>query len=409
MGEWRISRKTARRFLLDSLLAGPGRARLDSHPTTAGELVERLEAVQIDPVARVGRNQDLVIMARDARYRPHDLDQLLALGHIFEYRANEASVLPMSDYPLFKGVRERLQARLKPELDRHQELVSHVTARIANEGPLPARAFVTEKKVLGYWDTEKATTKATSHVLNLLFDAGLVMVAQRQGVTRFFDLPERTVPPEVMARNQELSPEEADQQLFDKYLAAYRLISGQDNRLGWGGRPMAWRRGQLAARESRGALIRLVVEGVKAPYYVRQEDADRLRFWEGQERGWDRPIRFLPPLDNLLWDRNRLVDLFQFHYRWEVYVPPQKRAFGAYAMPVLVGDRLVGRIDPELKRAESLLVVRNVAWESTVRLTPRLRRDIEASLQTWAERLGASAVHWPTASSPLARAQPRAR
>ena len=97
-------------------------------------------------------------------------------------------------------------------------------------------------------------------------------------------------------------------------------------------------------------------------------------------------------MDNLLWDRDRLVDLFDFYYRWEVYVPPAKREFGVYAMPILAGDRLVGRVDPEIRRDASTMLVHNVRLESWVSSRPTLIKALDEALANYAERLGAPTV-----------------
>ncbi len=381
-----ISRQAARRFLLERLQLGFGPHR--PRPLSLPMRIDQLEAVQIDPVARVGRNQDLVLLARDHRYRPAELDYLLARGLVFEYRANEASVLPIEDYPALAGVRRRYRQRLQPILDRYATVVHDVRRRLENDGPLPSRAFMSDKKVLGYWDTGEATTKETSHVLNLLYDAGELMVVRREGTTRFFDLPERVVPGPILSDAAHRSSEEADELLFDKYFRAYRLVRRGNPRLGWSGQPMAERRHMLNQRVRDGRIVEFCIEGVPTPYFVLAADVARLIFWDTQgNRGWRRPIRFLPPLDNLLWDRERLVDLFSFPYRWEVYVPPEKRRFGVYAMPVLAGDQLVGRIDPELKRSEAALVIHNAEWEPGVG-TSALRQAVDAALADGARRLG---------------------
>lgn len=389
MKEIHVSQQACRRFLLESLQLG-GRSR--ASPTSVQAHLRALEAVQIDPVARVGRNQDLVFCARWSRYRPAALDRLLAQGLVFEYRAQEACVLPMDDYPILKGTRTRTSQQLTPLLERYPDTVRHVLDRIAAEGPLPSRAFVSSTRVQGYWDTDTASTKETSLVLNLLVDAGRLMVARRQGVTRFFDVAERVVPAVIWDASQLISSEESDERLFDKYLRAYRLINGRNGRLGWSRRPMAERRQQLQKRTDDGRVAVVRVDGVPGPYYVLAEDADRLLFWNAQGVGWGRPIRFLPPLDNLLWDRQRVVDLFEFFYRWEVYVPSAKREFGVYAMPILAGDRLVGRIDPEIDRPHSIMVVRNVRLEPWVKATPTLTRALDRALEAYARRLGADDI-----------------
>jgi uncharacterized protein YcaQ len=383
-----ITRQGARRFLTQSLQLGPRRS---SGPTALKERIAALEAVQIDPVARVGRNQDLALYARSPRYQPSQLDRLLTKKEIFEYRAQEACVLPMGDYPLFKGNRTRLEKRLAVHWNRYPDTVRHVLDRLESEGPLPSRAFVSEGRVMGYWDTDTPSTKETSLVLNLLADAGRLMVVRREGTTRFFDLAERVVPSPLREEALQISGEEADDRLFDKYFRAYRLVRGTNSRLGWSARPMAERRQMLAERIEAGRVVPVQIEGVKALYYVLSEDVDRLALCN-RAGGWTRPIRFLPPLDNLLWDRDRLVDLFDFYYRWEVYVPPAKREFGVYAMPILAGDRLVGRVDPEIRRDASTMLVHNVRLESWVSSRPTLIKALDEALANYAERLGAPTV-----------------
>ncbi len=390
MASLAISEEAARRFLLDHLWLGSGRPP----ESTVIDLVQHLEAVQIDPVARVGRNQDLVLMTRNTRYQPTWLDDALMRGDVFEYRAQEASVLPMKDYPLLKGVRQRMRERLQDELDRYADIVQEIVARIEAEGPLMARDFASDHRVLGYWDTDQAQTKATSHVLNLLYDAGYLVIASRQGVIRRFDIPHRRVPRATLEEAEAIDVEDADRRLFEKYFRAYGLVNASSPRLGWSYRPMRWRRAWIQEQEAQGKILRVDIKNVKRPYYVLEAYRDRLIHWENAERGWNRPIRFLPPLDNLLWDRDRLSDLFSFYYRWEVYVPAHRRTFGVYAMPVLAGDRLIGRIDPELHRRTHTLRLHKIEFEPGIRVTPRLKDAVADALCRFGDRLGAHQLAW---------------
>ena len=183
----KVTREAVRAYLIDRL------ALADEVQGPALDLVRRLEAIQLDPVATVERNQHLVLGARLPGYQPADLEALLAAGQVFEYWANAMCAMPMEDYPVFEPVRRHYRTLLQPALDRLGAIVPHVLDRLEREGPLPARAFATEQRVAGYWD-RAATSKATSHALNVLLDAGMVMVARRSGAERHFDLPERVVP-----------------------------------------------------------------------------------------------------------------------------------------------------------------------------------------------------------------------
>ena len=103
-------------------------------------------------------------------------------------------------------------------------------------------------------------------------------------------------------------------------------------------------------------------------------------------------MRFLAPLDNLLWRRSRLRDLFRFEYTWEVYLPPRKRRYGHYAMPILFGDRLIGRLDPHLDREARRLVIRLLHLEPGIRPTGRLRRVLREALESFARFHGAAGL-----------------
>ncbi|MDI3318118.1 MAG: crosslink repair DNA glycosylase YcaQ family protein, partial [Bacillota bacterium] len=191
-------------------------------------------------------------------------------------------------------------------------------------------------------------------------------------------------------------PEEADAARIEKYARAYRLLDTGDSRFGWSRMPLAERRELVRRRVREGGWVELDVEGARGPYYVRAEDLERLREHERDARDEDPgvagPVRFLPPLDNLLWRRERVAALFDFAYSWEVYLPAAKRRYGYHAMPILAGDRLVGRIDPRLDRQQRRLVVRLLQLEPWVKPTRELKRALKAGLEEFARAHGAGTV-----------------
>ena len=385
-----LTPRGVRRFLLEALDLDHDGAYHPGRTTPAHVLreIRRLEAVQIDPVAAVERNQHLVLANRLRGYRPAMLDTLLEQRRIFEYWANAACVIPIEDYWMFAGVR----ARMRRADARERAVLRGPGARVLRElernGPMPSRAFLADRRIAGYWDNQGPRTKATSHALNVLWYRGEVMVVRREGVERYFDLPQRVVPPGVLQHAQRVSGAEADEALMDKYLRAYQIFEVGDFRFGWRKIPAPQRRRVVDERVRSGDVIPLGVEGVRRPYYTLAGNLGALRRHDREaraERGWpDRPIRFLSPLDNLLWRRERLADLFGFAYVWEIYTPAQRRKFGYYTMPILAGDRLIGRMDPRLDRAKRRMEVRLFAFEPDVRVTQALRRNIEAALEGFA-------------------------
>jgi uncharacterized protein YcaQ len=395
----RVTRDAVIRFLLGAQHLAHGGARgSETAATPAAVLreIRHLECVQIDPVSVVERNQHLVLAARLPGYLPGTLGELLRRRRVFEYWANAACVVPIEDYPIFEGTRRRYRTRLAPDLTALRHVVRRILADIDARGPLTARAFVSDHRVRGAWDLGDPKTKATSHALSLLLKTGDLLVVKREGLERYFDLPERAVP-SALPRARAISAHDADELMLEKYLRAYRLFDAGDPRFGWRAMTAAGRHHILQRHTRAGGVVPLLIDGVGRQYFVRAGDVDNLR--RGQRpagaqtvRGDDPPMRFLAPLDNLLWRRSRLQDLFRFEYTWEVYLPPRKRRYGHYAMPILFGDRLIGRLDPHLDREDRRLVIRLLHLEPQVRPTGRLRRALRAALESFARFHGAAGL-----------------
>lgn len=393
----KTTKRALRRFLLDAqhLLHSPQDpdGPLDQRVLN---LIEQLECIQIDPVSAVSPNQHLVLAARIPGYKAEILNQLLAKNLIFEYIANAASIIPMKDYPIFQPTREKYKNYLLPELQKLGSVVTEVLKELEERGPLPAKAFQTDKIVHGYWDNQKATTKATSHALNLLLDIGEIRVVYREGNHRLFDLSKRTVPEQLLAEANHIDHRAALHALLEKYLRAYRVFEPSDPRFGWQKMSAQERREAVSQRVKSGYILPVYITDADTEYYILASDKERLLEIEETVDGLgernDSPVFFLPPLDNLLWSRKRLVDLFDFYYKWEIYTPAAKRRYGYYTMPILAGDRLIGRIDPRLDRKNRRLHVQLLQIETDIVQTDILMANIYRSLASFAKTHGAATI-----------------
>ena len=390
-----ITRETAIRFLLEAqdLDGRPSAGAADrAGPAAVLRQLRLLECVQIDPVAAVERNQHLVLAARLPGYRPALLETLLGRGLVFEYMANAACVIPIDDYPIFEGTRGRYRKRYALDLRKLRGVVRRIVADLETRGPQTARAFTSDHRVRGWWDTEAAKTKATSHVLNLMLRTGAITVAKRVGLERWFDLTERVMPAAALQAARGITPRDADDALLEKYLRAYRLFDAEDSRFGWRAMGAAARRAAVLRRVRAGDIVPVTIEGIRRRYYVRAADVGALKRHGRRSAAGpldDAVVRFLPPLDNLLWRRERVADLFGFTYTWEVYLPAAKRRYGYYTMPILYGSRLIGRMDPFLDRERGYLEIRRLALEPAVQSTRPLRRSLDAALEAFAQFHGA--------------------
>jgi uncharacterized protein YcaQ len=119
-------------------------------------------------------------------------------------------------------------------------------------------------------------------------------------------------------------------------------------------------------------IIQIDVEDIPRPFYVTTDDIELFSVPEKEAS-----VRFLAPLDNMLWDRDMVKSLFDFEYSWEVYTPAAKRRYGYYVLPVLYGNNLVARFEPEYYKTAKALTIKNWWWESGVKHTKKLEASIE--------------------------------
>ncbi|KIL37350.1 hypothetical protein SD71_01340 [Cohnella kolymensis] len=396
-GPVKTTKRALRRFLLETqMLLHPPEESPSSDEAMhrhVMDMIRKLECVQIDPVNAVRPNQHLTLAARIPGYRAETLNELLRGNEIFEYLANAACIIPMQDYAIFEPTRRRFRQHVQSGIDELGEIVGQVLEKLASEGPLPSKAFESDQKVHGYWDNVNAKTKATSHALNLLTDGAQIRIVGRQGNQRLFDLVERTVPAELLALADQISTADALEAMLHKYFRAYRVFEPSDARFGWQRLGAGERREAIDRHMKSGHVAQVEVEGLTKPYYILASDVGLL---EGQTDADEiepgQPVRFLPPLDNLLWSRKRLEDLFDFEYRWEIYTPAVKRKYGYYAMPILAGDRLIGRMDPRLDTKRSHLTVQLLQIEPEIQLTDGLHESVQTALESFARTHGAETV-----------------
>jgi len=377
----RISAPAARRFLAERHLLSPPRS-LPPDPESVLAVVRRLGSLQFDPLAVAGRNHDLVLHARISGYRPAWTDALLYDRRVLFEAYNKAlSILPTEELPHYRITWDRGHAEHQGTLARYPETAAHVLEEIRARGPLSSLDFE-HRGVIDWWWGPTGEVRA---VLEALADAGVLGLARRQGNRRFYDLIERLFPAELLAQRP---PEE--EQLRHKLLSRHRahglLGASGSSELWLGIRPSGsadprapglLRTRLRADLVSRGELVPVQVEGVFGLRYVLAEEMELLRHAQAAVEAGDpecRAVTFLAPLDPFVWDRRFLRALYGFDYVWEVYVPEQKRRWGYYVLPILYGDRLVGRIEPRYDRGTRTVRILGLWWELGIgpRRTPGL-------------------------------------
>ena len=389
----------AARLLLmgaQGLLSDPSRA---ATPRALLELVRRMGFVQLDSISYVERAHHLTLFSRLDGYRREHFARLLERDRsLFEHWTHDASAVPSEWFAHWKPRFARAGARIRKNSwwaermgGEPDKVLAAVRGRIEREGPLRSQDFEHERGASSAWWGWKPQKAA----LEYLWHTGELMVARRESFQKVYDLTERVFPEQHRAP----APSEDEHTEWACSTALERLVVATPKELAefWNAiepaRARAWC--ERAARE--GRIVPVLVEshgdGASKP-----KPAYATPDWERRLARSPEPpprTRLLSPFDPVLRDRARALRLFGFDYRFEAFVPEPARKHGYYVLPVLEGDRLVGRIDPKFRRDEGVLHVRRVFWETGARPTRARLKGLEEAADRLARFLGAERVEWP--------------
>jgi uncharacterized protein len=383
-----------RLFITRQRLAG---ARPAADAAGIMEVAADLGCLQLDPISVVARSHQLVLWSRLGAYQPGELDRLLwQERRLFEYWAHAAAIVRTEDYPIhhllmrrYPSGRTASSRRMRAWLAENQALRRSILRRLRADGPLPGRALQ-DRAAVAWRSAGWTAGRNVDRMLDALWTQGRIMVAGRLGQQRLWDLAERWLPAWTPA--ERLPQREVVRRAAQRSLRALGVATQRDIDRSFTAGRYPGLGAVLAGLERAGRVerVRVAADGVDwpGPWYVH---ADDLPLLEGIRAGdWQPRTTLLSPFDNLVIGRERTERLFGFRFRMEIYVPKAARRYGYYVLPVLHGERLVGRVDPALDRPRRRLLVHAVHAEpdAPVSAGPALA----AALEELAGFLGAEEV-----------------
>jgi uncharacterized protein len=373
-----LTLEQARRLaVMGSVLSAP-------RPRSILEVVDHLGSLQIDPTSAVARAEHLVLWSRLGSYDVRELDRLLwQERRLFEYRA---FIVPTSDFAIHRAVMRRYprggygRARyIREWLAANASFRRYVLRELRRRGPLRTRDL--EDRAVEGWRTGgwNDDGRSVSMMLEVLAHRGEIAIAGRAGNERLWDLAERWHP----LQDGRQPPREIARRLLETQLRWCGLARPDAFGLAFDGPPPG--RAQ--------ALRELVREGVAVPLTVKGLAGEWFGHGELLERRFRPRTTLLCPFDKLIAHRGFTKELFGFRFRLEIYVPKAKREYGYYVLPILHGDRLIGRIDPLFDRKSGVLRVNAVYAEpdAPADAWPQVRAAID-DLAAW---VGAEEVTLP--------------
>ncbi len=378
-------------------LDGGTRAKPDARAML--DLVRQIGCLQLDPTSAVARSHLLVLWSRLGVFDSADLDHLLwNERHLFEYWAHAASIVLTEDYPIhhhqmrsYRASTSNWGQRVRKWVEENRVLRDHILSEIRANGPLPSKYFE-DKSEADWYSSGWTSRRNVSQMLGYLWDVGEILVATRKSGHRYWDLAERCLPewtPRDELPTREVVRLAAQKSLRALGVGTLRQIQQHYTRSRYPGLP------QVMVELEREGLVQQVAvvregKALTGNWYIHRDDLALLDQIEASE-----PLprtTLLSPFDNLICDRARTELLWDFDYRIEIYVPKDKRKYGYFVLPILHGERLIGRIDPLMDRRSKTLHVHNVYAEADAPLNGETGRAVVGAIESLAGFLGAERI-----------------
>ncbi|WP_432664298.1 crosslink repair DNA glycosylase YcaQ family protein [Wukongibacter baidiensis] len=353
------------------------------------EYIKKVGCIQFDPLNMVGYNPYLVLQSRVKNFKSESLTELLYSDRkLLDGWDKNMSIYSIDDWPYFSRFRERSCKRYGDESKPINQILSQVRKELRERGPLSSIDLKFDTKVDWAW----APTRASRAALESMYYWGELIIHSKVGTRKIYDFTEKYLQEELFSMpDPNVTMEEYFEWNMKRRIGAVGLLWGRASDAFLGIRDMKSkeRAEAIMVLEKRGELLQVEVEDIKYPIYIRSEESALLdQVIEGID--FEPEASFIAPLDNLLWDRKLIKEIFDFEYIWEVYKPIDKREFGYYVLPVLYGDRFVARFEPRFNRKTGKLELINWWWESDVVVTAQMKKALNKCFEHFMNYLGTS-------------------
>ena len=301
------------------------------------------------------------------------------------------SIYPIEDWPYFARHRQHYSQRTYPAeyVRQARSLRKDVLQEINERGPLSSLDLDINEPVDWSW----GTTKAGRAALEMLFLDGEIVVHHRVGTRRYFELAKRMIPAAIFAGNIPHKDLESYQDWHVLRRVGGLGLAHPGAGEQWGGMlgmKSGERKAALQRLVEKTELVQVSIEGLEAhPFYLRRSDMAMLeKVSKGRQPKAGAAI--IAALDNFIWDRKLINLIFNFKYVWEVYKPAAKRKYGYYVLPIIYGDRFVGRFEPAFDRKTGVFTIQNWWWEEGVETDDKaLLEALRTCFAAFAKYLGA--------------------
>ena len=313
-----------------------------------------LRSIQFDPQSPCGTNVDLVLQARVKGIHPKDYYSWLYKNKKgIECFDKELCIVPIEDLSLCKKIfSNRSKKKTDDFIQENLVAIEKLILRIKKDGEISSSQIIDDRKIESFWGNPR-WGKA---VLDILWKTGRLVISKREKGKKYYDLPERIYGKKYIW----IEENNINSEKVIRRIRSIGLLPKSGTGQGWLGVGIGKQILPIVTRLlEQKILIEVKIEDVKKTYVMINSDLHLL-----QKVTVIKPelnIVFLAPLDNLLWDREMIKNIFDFEYKWEVYTPKHQRKYGHYVLPILYGDKFIGRIEP--RQVGDMLEIRGLWLE----------------------------------------------
>lgn len=359
------------------------------------DYISQAGCIQYDPVDVCGKNAELTLQSRIKGFTVRMLDELLYNDRLLvDFPDKNLAIIPAGDWPYF----ERYRTAAKQNVERYpkmEELTLQVYEHIRSNGTVCSDDLELEGDF--YWQSAihwSAGRNPARSALEQMYSTGRLIIHHKKGTRKYYDIAEKHIPAELLNAAEPL-PEEREHYKWRvlRRIGAVGLLWNRPSDAWlniWGLDTIARNEAFLQLLRE-GRILEVAVEGISSRLYCRAEDQPLIR--TVLENPEPKPrCELIAPLDCFLWDRKLIRALFGFHYSWEIYVPPEKRRYGSYTLPVLYGESFIGRVEAAADRKTCTLVVKNIWYEDGVKKTKKLLSSLDGCLKKLARLNGCRTI-----------------
>ena len=356
----------------------------------AMKFIQQAGCIQFDPVDVCGKNAEITLQSRVKNFKKNMLDDLLYKDRLLiDYLDKQLAIIPTKDWPYFERYRE-VARKSGLQFEGLNLLEEEALAFIKEHGFVSSNELPLEGSIewhSGIHWSGGGKAKAARSVLEQLYSTGELIIHHKKGTRKYYDLATSHIPIAILDAPDPL-PDDFEHMKWrvTRRIGAVGLL--------WNRPSDAWLRISGLKNDNRttifkdlsdsNQIISVTVEGVKDTLYCLTTDIPLLERVLNNEELKPR-MELIAPLDCFMWDRKLIQALFGFSYTWEIYTPDHKRKYGAYTLPLLYGNALIGRVEVINERKTNTLVVRNIWFEDGVKQTKKLQAELDKCLKRFAK------------------------